>query len=161
MNPSVLLTVAGSVILLLSGEADALFGFRRASEEVTAKAKAVAIIRESVAADDFVSPAVGVGRQDGPRFTAARMAGELACGATGGPAFVVPWERVNDDFCDCPDGSDEPGTSACAKGECGLGSASGIVSRCTPITRERKNFRERLLAVICSACLAGLLCQVA
>ncbi|KAE8357313.1 glucosidase II beta subunit-like protein-domain-containing protein [Aspergillus caelatus] len=30
------------------------------------------------------------------------------------PAIKVPFSAVNDDYCDCPDGSDEPGTSACA-----------------------------------------------
>ncbi|GES63041.1 protein kinase C substrate [Aspergillus terreus] len=30
------------------------------------------------------------------------------------PAIQIPFSAVNDDFCDCPDGSDEPGTSACS-----------------------------------------------
>eukprot|EP00871_Galdieria_phlegrea_P002388 jgi/Galph1/314/GphlegSOOS_G5076.1 len=28
-------------------------------------------------------------------------------------SHTIPFSNVNDDFCDCPDGTDEPGTSAC------------------------------------------------
>ncbi|GMH32233.1 hypothetical protein BSKO_00067 [Bryopsis sp. KO-2023] len=40
--------------------------------------------------------------------------GEFACFDGVG---VVPFDAVNDDYCDCQDGSDEPGTSACGNGE--------------------------------------------
>lgn len=35
----------------------------------------------------------------------------------GHPEIKLDFSKVNDDFCDCPDGLDEPGTSACKEGK--------------------------------------------
>mmetsp|Transcript_21286 Transcript_21286/g.59166 ORF Transcript_21286/g.59166 Transcript_21286/m.59166 type:complete len:239 (+) Transcript_21286:233-949(+) len=50
----------------------------------------------------------GVAPSDWQRYCCT---GSFACHASG---EAIACDRVNDDYCDCRDGSDEPGTSACS-----------------------------------------------
>jgi protein kinase C substrate 80K-H len=57
----------------------------------------------------------GVAAADAQVYDSA--AGVFSCGAPDAGSTTpktLLFSYVNDDFCDCPDGSDEPGTSACA-----------------------------------------------
>lgn len=122
MKLNLLFSSVAPAVLFMAAEASAFFGFGGGQSDAdaeisSARATAVELIKNNVAADDFVPPAAGVGREDATRFAAARAAGRFACRSSS-PVVSVSWEMVNDDFCDCNDGSDEPGTSACSNGEC-------------------------------------------
>lgn len=56
----------------------------------------------------------GVSPQDAEKYVPNEQ-GKWAC--LGNPEIILDWNQVNDDFCDCPDGSDEPGSSACPNGK--------------------------------------------
>ncbi|KAJ5683091.1 hypothetical protein N7462_006256 [Penicillium macrosclerotiorum] len=61
------------------------------------------------------------------------------------PTVRIPFSAVNDDFCDCPDGSDEPGTSACSH-----------LSRNSPLTvAERPGYSDAEL----TPALPGFYCK--
>lgn len=63
------------------------------------------------AANDAESAVFGVPQRYKRHFEKAKETGLFHC-LSGGQ--VVNFSQVNDDFCDCVDGSDEPGTAACA-----------------------------------------------
>ena len=48
-----------------------------------------------------------------PEVAALYQQGEFTCLRSG---ETLPRSRINDDYCDCADGTDEPGTAACANG---------------------------------------------
>lgn len=56
----------------------------------------------------------GVSPEDDKYFKSVSSTGTIKC-KDGSNKFTL--SQLNDDFCDCPDGTDEPGTSACPSGK--------------------------------------------
>lgn len=77
---------------------------------VAALALTLAVTAAPSAGRTTPSPLHGVRSSEAARFAKETFA------CRDGSA-VLPIARLNDDFCDCADGSDEPGTSACANGQ--------------------------------------------
>lgn len=77
-------------------------------------------VRASVAAA-LAALALGASRVDGSALEPVRGVAPadqaafeaLEC-AVGGKPVALARDRVNDDYCDCDDGWDEPGTAACS-----------------------------------------------
>lgn len=72
-----------------------------------------------------------------PRGVALSEAGLYAPGETFtclDGQLTIKFTQVNDDFCDCADGSDEPGTSACANGRF-FCENTGHISKSIPSSR--------------------------
>ncbi|KAI9728087.1 MAG: hypothetical protein M1834_007803 [Cirrosporium novae-zelandiae] len=67
-----------------------------------------AAIHGTVSAADVPRPR-GVGPEFSKYYTNPEV---FTC--LSNPSISFPLSRINDDYCDCPDGSDEPGTSACS-----------------------------------------------
>ncbi|PHH64483.1 hypothetical protein CDD81_4558 [Ophiocordyceps australis] len=57
--------------------------------------------------------AAGLPRGVGPQF-ASHYTPDKPFSCISHPELTIAFDRVNDNTCDCPDGSDEPGTAACA-----------------------------------------------
>jgi hypothetical protein len=65
--------------------------------------------------------------------------GMFACGGGDEDGQRIPHTSVNDDYCDCADQSDEPGTAACPRGVFACADGSG---RTVPSGRVRDGLRD-------------------
>ncbi|KAI0203611.1 glucosidase II beta subunit-like protein-domain-containing protein [Astrocystis sublimbata] len=72
-----------------------------------------ALMLWGIIAQNGIAQASSLPRGVGPEFAKLyELKDTFACLAH--PSIVISSTRVNDNTCDCPDGSDEPGTAACA-----------------------------------------------
>lgn len=70
------------------------------------------VLLGTAAVNSGLVAAGSVPRGVGPEFARFYELDKFTC--IGHPSITIAKSRVNDNTCDCPDGSDEPGTAACA-----------------------------------------------
>ncbi|KAL7267495.1 hypothetical protein RUND412_009916 [Rhizina undulata] len=73
--------------------------------------KRVLLLLSSSVTAALASAPQGVSPEDASLYTGTAE-GTFRCITH--PSVIIPASQINDDYCDCPDGSDEPGTSGCA-----------------------------------------------
>ncbi|KAI2627653.1 glucosidase 2 subunit beta [Hypoxylon sp. NC1633] len=72
-----------------------------------------ALVLLGIIARNGIAIAASLPRGVGPEFVKFyELKDTFTC--IGHPSITIPASRVNDNSCDCPDGTDEPGTAACA-----------------------------------------------
>lgn len=101
------LTLSIAVVCCLTLQAEAFLNFGKSGNNQPTKSN-----NENIGGKPnfgYVNGIRGISALEKEVYNAAS---EFKCD---GGKTVIPFNWVNDDFCDCTDGSDEPGTSACAK----------------------------------------------
>eukprot|EP00933_Yihiella_yeosuensis_P078724 TRINITY_DN9052_c0_g3_i1.p1 TRINITY_DN9052_c0_g3~~TRINITY_DN9052_c0_g3_i1.p1 ORF type:complete len:661 (-),score=134.78 TRINITY_DN9052_c0_g3_i1:43-2025(-) len=89
---------------------------------------------------------VGVSPERAHLYTAAKDGGFFKCLGSLGTEVEIPGQFVNDNFCDCADGLDEPGTAACA-------GVSGAIFYCKNLGSIPKQiYASRVNDGICDCC---------
>ncbi|KAK6456371.1 glucosidase II beta subunit-like-domain-containing protein [Scheffersomyces xylosifermentans] len=109
----VLLANSNILSVKVNAESQSESSSESSSEAVQAVSEVVSEVVPETAAESH--PAIiGVSPEDQDLYKPATgLNGQKIWRCLSDPSIVLSYDQINDDYCDCPDGSDEPGTNAC------------------------------------------------